>query len=1158
MNCSRTLLFVLLTALVGLSSKQTMASHAMGADLTYTCIAPGTYEIRLTFYRDCLGIAAPSTTSVTISSPSCGLSFDVTLVPDTLFTGLDTFLFGEEVSPLCPANLPLSTCNGGPFPGVQVYSYAQIVTLPAACPDWQISYSICCRNDAIDNLFDPESEELYVEALLDNSGGLCNNSVFFTQLPVTYICNGEPFNFNHGAIDVDGDSLVYHLINPLGADGVPIAYASGYSLGEPMTSVGDLFTFDEASGQITFTPGAEETGVLTVLVEEYRDGVLIGSTMRDIQIVVTDCPSNIAPVADGSFIGLDGGVAIDANSIESCPGDTIEFSLSFSDANPGDILTASTTILLLLPGATVNVSGINPLLVDVSWPTSASDTGFYAFTVAVRDDACPIFSNQIFNYDISLIAGTFAGPDQRYCPGGVPASLSVSGGSSFVWSPTLGLDNPLSAVPKATPAITTDYIVTSNLSSFCRNRDTVRVTVVPPFNYLLSPGDTICRFQEVTIGVMTEPIWGPYTYSWFPEDGLSSPGSSSTLASPFSSTYYQVEMTSDTGCVLLDSIPVIIQGAIPQLNAITDRTLICPGDAAQFNLAPSCGATVLPCSVFETALIGNDFLSTDAQTPFKGGYDDSRMQILYTVEDLNAAGFFGGVLSDLAFFVSEKNSSTSFRDFTIRMRCINRENLADGFEGGAETVFGPVTYTSVNGWNNFNLSTPFAWGGDEALLVEICFDNPNYTFSENDKIYYSSASYLSTVIDFNLLTTGCGLDESPAISNNRPNIRLQFCDQDVSSITTNWTPSIGLSNPAIQNPLASPESGPITYIVLLDDNGCFTYDTLTVDIDQSLLLDAGLDATICSDEYAILNATPLGDPPAGGFVWNWSPATGLSDPTSSSPLANPESTTWYTVSTTSFNGCVITDSLLVTVNLFSASVGSDAVICAGDEAPLFAAGGSLYEWIPADGLSCSDCPEPFASPLVSTWYQTAITDENGCTDTLSTYVQVNPLPYMEAFLDTTIFQGETAFLSATLGTSYAWTPIDGLSDPSGQFTAANPIQTTVYTLELTDANGCADTREVTVTVMELLEIYVPNAFSPNGDGQNDVLLVIDRGLASLEEFSIFNRWGEMVFSTNNILEGWDGQFKGKPQEVGTYIAVIRALSLTGTALQKNVSIQLVR
>ena len=142
--------------------------------------------------------------------------------------------------------------------------------------------------------------------------------------------------------------------------------------------------------------------------------------------------------------------------------------------------------------------------------------------------------------------------------------------------------------------------------------------------------------------------------------------------------------------------------------------------------------------------------------------------------------------------------------------------------------------------------------------------------------------------------------------------------------------------------------------------------------------------------------------------------------------------------------------------------------------------------------------------------------------------------------------------------NWQWTPETGLDDPTSQFPIAAPLETTTYTVVLTDANGCVNTTDVTVNLIELVDINIPTAFSPNSDGVNDILFVIDRGLSTLDNFSIYNRWGELVFSTADINEGWSGVYKGKPAEAGTYVAVIRATSLTGTVFSKNINVQLVR
>lgn len=1133
------------------------ASHAMGADLTYTCLGPNTYEIRLTFFRDCGGIAAPTSATVNFESVSCGLTATLTLTQDSLIIGSDTYYSGDEVSPLCSSSLPFSECNGGSLPGVEIYIYTGIITLPAACPDWVVSYGLCCRNDDITNLDDPDSYDIHVEANINNSGGLCNSSPVFTTFPVPYICAGEPFNFNHGAVDPDGDSLAYQLIQPLDDTGVPIPYAPGYSLAVPMSTVTGTFGFDPLTGQISFTPDVEQVGVVAVLVEEWRDGVLIGTTMRDIQIVVINCTTGSAPVWSGIFNSLEGGVAIDSNSIQACPGDTIRVFLDFSDADVGDTISFVTNMDIVLPGVSITPIGINPLQLFVEWVSPTTDTGFYAFSVTVTDDACPILSSNAYSFDIDLVGRTNAGPDQTYCPGGVPVEFNVTGGTSFTWTPAAGLSDPTSASPIATPAVTTVYVVTSNLSGFC-NRDTVIVDVVPDFPYTMSPGDSICRYGNATIGTLTDPGFGPYTYTWFPEDGLTDPDAAVTDASPFSSTVYTVEMVSALGCRIRDSVQVTIQGAIPQVNAIADDYLICPGTGAQLDLVPQCGADYGPCGATESAVVGTGSLETDAQTPYKGDYDDSRLQILYRAEDLKAAGFHGGTIESLGFFVSEKNSTEPYQNFSIKLACTTEDALVDGFQPGVATYFGPVAYSTVSGWNMHDLDEVFHWNGEDNLLVEICFDNPDFGFSGNDKVLFSNAEYTASMIDFNVLASGCDLDDSPAPSDNRANLRLRYCNQDVDGLDISWVPGTGLSDATIQNPIADPATGPVTYVVTVDDAGCSITDTLTLDLDNSLVLDAGPDQAICSNEAASITVTPTGTPSSAGYGWNWEPATGLSDPFGPNTNASPESTTVYVVSAVSEQGCPIYDTVVVNVLEFLATAGPEDLICEGESLQLEATGGSVYAWTPTEGLSCADCPDPVASPTQSTTYTVVVTSPEGCTDTLRTTVFVNPLPYVNAEPDTILFQGESVTLNANEGLAYSWSPADGLDDPNAPDPLATPLSTTTYTLTMTGPNGCVNTDQVTVEVIELLEIFVPTAFSPNGDGQNDLLTVINRGLATLDEFSVYNRWGELVFSTNDPDQGWDGTYKGEAQPMGAYVVVLRATSLTGNTLAKNVTVQLVR
>ena len=320
-------------------SQKAYGSHAMGTELTYVCLGNNTYEYTMYFYRDCGGIPAPTSVIININSISCGFNGSTTLSS----TGP-----GIEISPLCPT--ALSTCSGGSNPGVEMYEYQGTFTLPLNCSDWVFSFSECCRNMLITNLANASGQNLYVESTLNNSNGDCNNSPNFTTLPVPYICSEQLVNYNLGAYDSDGDSLVYTLIGAMGGSGAPLVYNVTYTGAYPITTDSGFVNFDPITGNLVLTPNAVQTCIVTVLVEEYRNGLFIGSIMRDIQVIILNCPNNFQPMmASPQIINFTGGgVLLDSNSIEVCVGIPVIFDLIGMDADSTDTLTITTNL------ATVN------------------------------------------------------------------------------------------------------------------------------------------------------------------------------------------------------------------------------------------------------------------------------------------------------------------------------------------------------------------------------------------------------------------------------------------------------------------------------------------------------------------------------------------------------------------------------------------------------------------------------------------------------------------------------------------------------------------------------------------------------------------------------------------------------------------------------------
>ena len=244
-----------------------------------------------------------------------------------------------------------------------------------------------------------------------------------------------------------------------------------------------------------------------------------------------------------------------------------------------------------------------------------------------------------------------------------------------------------------------------------------------------------------------------------------------------------------------------------------------------------------------------------------------------------------------------------------------------------------------------------------------------------------------------------------------------------------------------------------TYTVTVTSaSGCTAVDDVTVSL-SSAIANAGTDQIICAGQNANLTAF-------GGVNYQWSNTA-----QTQSTNVSPATTTLYTVTVTDAGGCTAIDDVQITVNsLPPASAGPDQAICIGNNANLAAGGGITYAWNPVAGLSNSNIATPVANPLITTNYFVTVTDANGCSAADNMILTVNPLPPASAGPDQTICTGQNANLLATGGTSYSWNPTSGLTNPLIANPVANPASTTLYTVTVTDVNGCSATDDVNLTV----------------------------------------------------------------------------------------------
>jgi gliding motility-associated-like protein len=242
------------------------------------------------------------------------------------------------------------------------------------------------------------------------------------------------------------------------------------------------------------------------------------------------------------------------------------------------------------------------------------------------------------------------------------------------------------------------------------------------------------------------------------------------------------------------------------------------------------------------------------------------------------------------------------------------------------------------------------------------------------------------------------------------------------------------------------------------------HDSVTVYI-SNLTATASSDVSICNGASTNLSA-------GGGVSYAWSPALGLSNANIANPVASPSTTTTYVVTVTDAAGCSATADVVVTVSgNINASAGNDVSVCPGASTNLLATGGTTYSWSPATGLSNTTIANPVATPANTTTYIVTVTSA-GCTDADTVIVIVFPTVNANAGNDTIICSSGSAQLHASGGTGYAWSPAAGLSSTSVSNPVATPSSQTTYTVTVTDANGCTDTDDVTVSISSNLIVTV--------------------------------------------------------------------------------------
>ncbi|MCC6690598.1 MAG: SprB repeat-containing protein, partial [Bacteroidia bacterium] len=1005
--------FLLSTLIIFCSSLPVKADHGGALDMSYRCLGGGKYEITLKFYRDCSGAAMISSYSAFLDtyygvganididwSSSCG-SGTITFPKPTNVTAATNYV-GPEVTFLCPTGK--STCNGGTTPGFQYYEYIDTITLGTCTGNITFGYGVCNRSCSINTIITPCSSCAYVDAMLNNSGG-CNSSPVFSNVPLPVACVGQKFCFNPGAIDADGDSLVYSLINARGGTSVSsswtdvVTYMPPYSGTNPIATSGGV-TINKTTGDICFTPTTQQIGVIAIQVDEYRNKKKVGYVVRDMQIYIKACTNNM-PIMSG----IDNTTSF---STTACKDSPICFDVFSSDADAAQNVSISWNNGI--PGATFTSSGGSRPKGTFCWTPTAANVrpSPYVFTVTVKDDNCPNVGVQVFTYQINVT--NCVGPQVNItsasvCSGGCTnITANTSGGATpytYNWSGGGSTTSVLNVCPTAT----TTYSVTVTDNSGATKTAAATVTVSSPMTLTTSKVDSKC--SGANNGTATAlPTGGstPLTYSW-----STTPVQTTITATNLAPGTYIVTTTDSKGCTKTSTAVITEPPAVTLTPSSTNTS--CNGSAdGTASVIPNGGSGPYTYTWAPSGGAGQTATSLPAAT--------------YTVTVTDSKGCTKSATTAVAQ-PSAINLSLSKTD--IKCNGGSTGTLSVNVNGGSS----PYSYSwSPAGGNGATASSLLV--GTYTVVVT---DTKGCTTSSSSSITEPAAMSLLT----NSSPANCGVnDGSVGVTPNG----------GISPYTYLWTPGGG-STAIISN-----VAGGSYTVLVTDSKGCSTSTTAIVASSGGATITAtSTNVTCYNGNDGTASAAATGGTP--GYAYSWS--NGATSQTVSGLISGT-----YSVTVTDANNCPAISTTVITQP--SAVTGTVSVVSSTCGNPNGSAtvtpnggqGAYSFSWS-SGGVTATE------SGLSATTYTVTVFDGSACTGTASaTITNVGGgVPTASVVTNVTCNGGNDGsatvnIAGGTIPFTYSWSSAQNTQTISGLTQGS-------YTVTIGDASTCTSTSVVTIT-----------------------------------------------------------------------------------------------
>ncbi len=1010
-------------------------------------------------------------------------------------------------------------------------------------------------------------------------------AIAITETHINVTCNG----FNNGSIDISISGGV-----------APYSYLwSNTSITEDLNSIiagsYTLTVTDANACTSTITISVTEPGILTA-TETHADVYCFGGSDASIDITMS---GGTAPYSylwnDGTLTEDRSALSIGTYSVIVTDANSCTTTISINIVEPMLLILSETHVdVFCFTGnngsidLTIN-GGVAPYTYlwndgDLNEDRSLLIAGIYDVTVTDANGCIANLSATIVEPADLIIAGShtdvscFAGNDGTI-------SITISGSVApytYIWN-----DGDTNEDRTNLTAATYDVTVTD----FNACIETYSVIVAEPTLLSLSSThvDVLC-FGGNNASIDLTVIGGttPYNFAW------SNSGVTEDLSN-ITAGIYSVTVTDANSCLAILSDTIFEPTALAISETHIDVTCA-GGNDASIDITLTGG-------VAPYTYLWNDLITTEDRDTLIAG--------TYTVVATDS----NGCQITQIINVIEMHPLPTVTVTPDQAICFG-QSLQLNATGGINYSWSPIT-----GLDDPNISNPIA--------------TPVITTTYNVLVtdVFTCQNTGTVTVTVNPIPTGITTNDTTICEGNSVQIIA------TGGVTYNWTPSTGLSCTTCADPIASPTTTTIYHVVVTNQFSCAITDTFVLTIEPLPNIVASPDQAICFGETVQLAST-------GGVLYTWTPVTGLSCTACPDPFATPTSTTVYNVQVFSAFGCSDNEDITITVNpLPVITASNDITLCSGEGMTISASGGVNYTWTPNIGLSNEFVANPFATPTITTTYIVTGDNQFGCTDTDTMTVNVIDKVDAIAYSDTSLCLGGSAQLNAEVisasdfGVAYLWLPFQTLNDASIPNPIATPTQTTVYqsivfsgacapdtnyvtvtinqppvvdagadlaitegtevqlfaisnnsnvsyfwdpafslscddcfnpsftptetayyTVYVTDQNGCVGVDSVLVDIIGYCTndiIYVPNTFTPNNDGKNDILYVRGNGF-EITLFNIYDRWGQLMWSSADKEIGWDGIYNGLKVSSGVFVYYLEAICSNNIELKKSGNVTVVR